>query len=642
MKLASMPSPLAEREAFAAAVRRAVEAPGAVPALTRAAMATGRLAAGDVVRYRGMVQDIFDPELFATTFVDAETGETRSAMFRDALPPGASVDSSKPGRIAERSVFYVVPVPGETPWVRSLVYPTASSSSSLHEASPAAVAGGEAPRTASKPKRALGGDGADAAALVSPRATPASAPHSSTSPDAAPEHHPQQPPPPRSQAQVDAAAAVALVRDANFPLPGETELPVVLKTYDDDDDDDDVAAKERAAVDENAKAPPPPSKNAKRKSPKRLALGDVVEVMGVLAVDPDVFGGHLNAPAGNDQAMMDEMAFLDGHALVPSSVAPRLHALWWRVVPRDELVPLSLPLPASPGASTDTARATALRWFTAACGGDALAAEYLLLWSISSVAARPADDVCVGKLSLGLCGAAPATSRTLREVLPLLLARFHAVDPSSLNARKLWPAKDATANRLRASRLQTAAGTHVLVDETVLEPGASFDETGVANVRALERLSRAQVLTYEFPFFSREHGVDAPTLVVSSNKSAPALVPVDVVVRLAVSDLPPPFPLASSAASELQASLEAVRSYLHVARARGAHAQLSEAVAKQVESDFVTARARGDASVDESALHAWINTSRAVAASFGSGVVDVDAYARARAMDLERRRRLSS
>ncbi len=52
-------------------------APAQVPALTAAAVKAGALTPDGLVRYVGMVQDIFDPELYATALLerDPATGE---------------------------------------------------------------------------------------------------------------------------------------------------------------------------------------------------------------------------------------------------------------------------------------------------------------------------------------------------------------------------------------------------------------------------------------------------------------------------------------------------------------------------------------------------------------------------------------
>ncbi len=84
-----------------------------------------RLVDGQVVRFRCMVQDMFDPEYYLSVFAvrDLSTGRKRLATgrYRDVAPVGpreeALLDNGATVH-AERQSIYCVSVPGETPWVR--------------------------------------------------------------------------------------------------------------------------------------------------------------------------------------------------------------------------------------------------------------------------------------------------------------------------------------------------------------------------------------------------------------------------------------------------------------------------------------------------------------------------------------------
>ena len=79
---------------------------------------------GQLVRFRGMVQDTFDPEMYLSQFEikDLATGEARLATgkYRDLQRLGpkeeAMMDTAKAVN-ADRLSLYCVNVPGETPWV---------------------------------------------------------------------------------------------------------------------------------------------------------------------------------------------------------------------------------------------------------------------------------------------------------------------------------------------------------------------------------------------------------------------------------------------------------------------------------------------------------------------------------------------
>ena len=61
-----------------------------VPLLPRAAFQRGSLPRGSLVRYVGMVQDVFDPEWYAAAVVVG--GTPQPCAFRDALPVPAGAD----------------------------------------------------------------------------------------------------------------------------------------------------------------------------------------------------------------------------------------------------------------------------------------------------------------------------------------------------------------------------------------------------------------------------------------------------------------------------------------------------------------------------------------------------------------------
>ena len=76
-----------------------------------------------------------------------------------------------------------------------------------------------------------------------------------------------------------------------------------------------------------------------------------------------------------------------------------------------------------------------------------------------------------------------------------------------MNTWQLSPRKDYAANRLRAGALQLVPGTHLLVDETALEPGR-LSEVGVRNLAALGQVIQHQTVAYDFQFHKTEFECD--------------------------------------------------------------------------------------------------------------------------------------
>jgi len=78
--------------------------------------------------------------------------------------------------------------------------------------------------------------------------------------------------------------------------------------------------------------------------------------------------------------------------------------------------------------------------------------------------------------------------------------------------------KDYDANKLLSGVLQLSAQTHLVLDETCLEPG-QLDSKGVHNVAALGTLISQQKVDYDFQFYKLEFQTNIPVLVLSEGKS---------------------------------------------------------------------------------------------------------------------------
>ncbi|KAL4232388.1 hypothetical protein ACF0H5_009956 [Mactra antiquata] len=87
------------------------------------------LKANSLVRFRCMVQDMYDPEFFLGKYEvrDKNTGETslKPGMYKDIAECGCnqSIDvESKNNVTMDRMTLYCVPVPGESEWVKKISF----------------------------------------------------------------------------------------------------------------------------------------------------------------------------------------------------------------------------------------------------------------------------------------------------------------------------------------------------------------------------------------------------------------------------------------------------------------------------------------------------------------------------------------
>jgi hypothetical protein len=316
-----------------------------------------------------------------------------------------------------------------------------------------------------------------------------------------------------------------------------------------------------------------------------MRLHDVVDVIGVLSIAPGLAAAYFSPQqqgqgqqqGGGDATMM---ALDDGHpphphpqedelaaaemlgARPPTSAVPRVHALLIApACPRMTTLPVHPALRAAhpteglPGkAALPALKAKAVDLLRFALGGDALAAEYALLVSLSRVFARSDGGQPHGMLSLNLTGcppcgggaagaaSSPASSSSppaasaanavnanpsaspaaeaLHTALAALLphAALLPVTLPELNAGHWAPRKDHASGRLARGRMQLAAGTVAVLDEGGLAAGR-LAETGVASLRAIEQVLREQQLPCDFEFYTGAFAVDLPLVVVGEGRS---------------------------------------------------------------------------------------------------------------------------
>jgi hypothetical protein len=356
-----------------------------------------------------------------------------------------------------------------------------------------------------------------------------------------------------------------------------------------------------------------------------IKLNEVLDCVCVLSVAPEAatFG-----PSDADFCEEEE-----AHN-PPHSAVPRLHAVLVARAPPPGLTGLTL----SPSLAAEP-RAACVRLLTAACGGDALAGEYLLLHLVSRVHSRP-DPFAVGCLSLNLQlprgtsdGDATSLVNALWPLISALVPRTVALQLTvdGLNARPLAPHKCYVTNTLVHAPLQLAHGTHLLVDETSLAPG-QLDAVGVRNIQALRDVISCQKCDVDFQFYSTTLPTDAPALTCSRSTS---LLPADVTITVRCTcqpSCPPPQQLADHAA------LAPLRAYL--AAAKHAPHAIDADVAAHVEADLVASRAV-DATLGQADFHRWLTIARLLATSAGQTALSTATWTRARELEaaaVQRRR----
>ena len=561
-----------------------------VQKLTKQNLAMGKIKSGSLVEYRGMVQDMFDPELYCREYMDSQSESAKTGLFRDSLPQTWRANEES---LAEREVVYLVPVPGETPWMRKKflgVDESVAASMSLVSDSTVQVIGNNtriALLNNKKRERTEDNDVAEALQRENVMETESneddvgqSKRNKSTT----------------KEGKQTKESKIQLTE--NFPLlPSTNDVACMAKFY-----DDSIITYEGLRGD------------------VRLQLSNIVRLVGILSLD------YLDE--ANEEKMELEGG-IETRDCLPASVAPRLHVLHVEI---ESSVPA---ISSFPSLNLVDTRSTCAKLLSRALHGDSLAGEFALLWLASSLHSQ-FREAMVGKLALCFSRMNAKSVDDFESLLREIVPRYQRIRMDDLDGQFL-PKKNMEMNRLIAGRLQVADGTRLIFDETTLTP-RQLSQTALKNLQALKRLVENQTVEYDFVFFNREQQVDQPVLVLSSTNKACLVTEVECTIPV----LPESLPNHMSLQNEGEALLDPIRVYLETIKSLGHQVELSEEICRQAESDFVEGRKPKDSTLSESDLHLWLNMTRLIAASFGCVKATGEHYTRARMMDEERKKRILS
>ncbi|XP_069045216.1 mini-chromosome maintenance complex-binding protein [Lepisosteus oculatus] len=557
-----------------------------------------------LVKFRCMVQDMFDPEFYMGVYetVDPVSKERmlRFGKYRDIAEcgPQQEVDlNSNKSVTLERQTFYCVPIPGESPWVKETyacesqarVSPSTSYTPCRHKRS--YEEDEDMDMQPSKQKDQLSG--------------PPGVAESQTSGDS----KRLETEAPSSQSNSLPGCSSPL--DLNFPLPGEKGPACLVKMYEDWES---------------------------------VKVNDMLEVYGILSVDPVL--SVLNEERDGSSSFLDTMDCTESAEeqkvrSPPASLVPRLHVLLvHKLEHNNPLLPqlADQSFVSSFLSEVTSVRAELLGYFTHVLLGDSLAAEYLILHLISTVYARR-DVLPLGKFTLNLSGCPRNTAYTenLYRVIQNIVPSSYLLGMSlhNMNSLRLVPQKDYTANRLVSSVLQLARNTSLFLDETVLEQG-QLDTAGVRNITALGNLISWQKVDYDFNYHRMEFPCNINVLITSEGRS---LLPADCLVHLQPQLNPPNMQeyLSALEVSLLPSLLNKFRVYLSLLRTM--EYSISEEVTKAVEDDFVEMRKNDPQSISGEDLHRLLVVARLLSLSVGQTTLSRERWTRAKHLESLRKNR---
>ncbi|XP_062851647.1 mini-chromosome maintenance complex-binding protein isoform X2 [Trichomycterus rosablanca] len=549
-----------------------------------------------LVKFRCMVQDMFDPEFFMGVYetVDPVTNVKvlRCGKYKDVTDPGVDFNSSK-SVTSERQTFYCVPIPGEAQWVKE----------SYASSSQARVV----PSTSYTPNRHKRSyeedDEMDTQQQTEVNSGSQNAVDSHRNTDSKRQET-------EAPSQGTSLSHCSSNLDLNFPLPGEKGPACLVKVYDEWD---------------------------------KFKLNDMLEVFGILSVDPalslvadDKEVSSLLDPTESMETVEEQRAHRP-----PASLVPRLHML--HAQPLHHNNPLLPPAVAdvkgdflnSVQGEMASVRAELLAYLTHVFLGDALAAEYLILHLISTVYARR-DVLPLGKFTLNVSGcphSSPYTEQLYHVIQQLVPSSYRlCMSLHNMNIQRMVPRKDYTANRLVSGSLQLARNTSLVLDETQLEQG-QLDTAGVRNITALGNLITWQKVDYDFNYHQMEFPCNINVLIMSEGRS---LLPCDCQIHLRPTVNPPDLleHLKAVQHSQLPSQLNKYRVYLTVARSLDY--SITEEITKAVEEDFVEMRKDDPQSVSAEDLHRLLVMARLLALSHGQTTLSRDGWIKAKQLEMLR------
>lgn len=543
-----------------------------------------------LVRFRGFVQDVFEPEIYEATVqeTDESSGQVRllTTKYRECVEaaPGKALSSLGTSSYGQRGACYCVPLPGETTWAQA-------AAATWTQDGGGAITNSVQTAPPSRPKRSRPDEDIDMKAPPPPAGEPREK-RPTPSSGAAPQQVVGHGPPSAEQFGL------------NFPIPSEENrgnrksVACIVKLYDDD-----------AEV---------------------LRLCDAVEVVGILCVNPEVASLNALEHSGLSDARQPSTSFV-----------PRLHALCVRRLPyhnplvpytpdwlsEERLVAAFQRSLAAPGVLSAT-RNAALNQLTSCLGGDVLAAQYVLMLLVTRSFGKVGEQ-SLGTWSLNIgCWPEGLDASKLKETVGQLVPRVACYDitAESLNTKRWRPVKDFAANRLVASQLQLAAGTVVIFDETKMAAG-NLADAGVRNVGAIRTLVNDQVLTCDFQSYEVSIPLEVQTINLSLRKSI--IADIDVILPLC--------PTAHNVAAPEAGALDAVRLLIALVTRTAKPMVIPDDVAQKFAEDFSVVRQQQDIKPD--LAHTWMSLARAFCLTCGDNDLSAEKWSQVLELEGERLRR---
>lgn len=197
--------------------------------------------------------------------------------------------------------------------------------------------------------------------------------------------------------------------------------------------------------------------------------------------------------------------------------------------------------------------------------------------------------------------------------------------------------KDYETNKLTSGLLQLAAHTHLVLDETRLQPG-KLETNGTQAIATIGRLINEQRLEANFQFYTIDYKTNVAVLCLSEGKS---MLPHHFQVPLKVD---------AAIAGVIRETFEAAKHFLQgklpeiralLTKLRLIEFDMSTANEQAVQDEFVAMR-KGNPKVGTDELHMRMALTRYLATLHGRTSMDDEMWQRAKILDEQRLERLEN
>lgn len=520
-----------------------------------------------LVRFRGMIQDMLGNEFYAGAYKDESTWRTNKYSDVSQFPDASTSNM----QVWERRLLYCVPVPGQNQWTKCSSVELKNRFLELTGQNREKRA-----RVDEEMTDSMDSNTSEAGLSGSPFKKMKAGEGTSSA----------------SECQVPRTDGGAPQSSLLPPATSTESLPCLVKVYDSSESD--------------------------------LKLNDVVEFLGVLTFDPSTTMDMDSPDASTDDFSEAESVQM------PSGKVPRLHCLVHRKLEAQHFLHGSSLLTElkSPQMFKEI-RDSLMTYLTGLLGNDHIAAELLLLHLLSKVHGR-VDNVAVGKLSLNLTHlnreSMSIFGTRLRDALKSLLPFTQSIPLTIeyLNTASLGPKKDYGTNRLVPGVLQIADGTHLILDETELQPG-TLNSVGVENANLLKNLMECQKVEYDFQYYKMEMATDAQMLIFSEGKSN--IMPADMVLPFQPTQVNPLQVITLETAQAWRCYLATCKSMSH---------SIGQELQQVLENDLVAAR-QTDRSLGSQDLSRLLTMARMMSVSYGETTLSLEHWQMV--LELERLRK---